>query len=284
MILRLIRHTRTVKSYRSRVRSARIVSVILLVLTICSAVRVNGFVQVPTSKTAIVKPAITPTASVSYGTSVYVYPRIVTGASLAPGTNLTIAVYINNVTNLDAWEFKVKVDTSVLKAVDADATPFWDTQQAQGKGSYIIRVNATLGTAFVYWVSYRQPNGVLPSLTTKVPFQLGIAKFQVLASTQDTNLHLVTSQEDPNFGTILLDTNLNYIGYVPTDGTFANMRVAWDVNWDLKVDITDLVIVARSFGATSGSPGWNPVADVNGDGRVDIADIALVAAHFGQQI
>ena len=200
------------------------------------------------------------------------------------GMNVTVSVFISNVTKLDAWEFKIKADTSILKAVDADATPFWDTQQAQGKGSYIVQVNETLGTDFVYWVSYRQPNGVIPSLTTTVPFQLGTAKFQVLTTTKDAAFHVVTDQEDPHFGTILIDTSLNYIYYTPADGSFANVRAPWDINWDLKVDVVDLASVARSYGTTQGAPGWNPTTDANGDGHVDIADLSLVASHFGQNI
>jgi len=203
---------------------------------------------------------------------------------MIPGTNVTINVFINNVTNLDAWEYKVKVDTGVLKAVGADVTPYWETQQAQSKGLYIIQVNATQGTAFVYWVSLRQPDGTIPSLTTAVPFQLGTATFQVLGTTQDTPFHIVTYQEDPRFGTLLYDTSLNFIDYRSTDGTFANLRAPCDINWDLKVNILDLVLVARSFGTTPGSPGWNPQADVNGDGHVDIADLTIVGIHFGQNV
>jgi hypothetical protein len=224
------------------------------------------------------------TSSASYGTSVYIYPALFTGATLTPGTNITVPIYINNVSNLDAWEFKIKADPTVLKAVNADATPYWDSQQAQKKGQYIVQVDPTQGTDFVYWVSLRQPNGVIPTLTTQVPFQLGIAKFQVLQPTKDTLLHIVTDKEDPNFGTILTYPNATYIGYTPTDANFANVQVPWDVNWDLKVNLADLTLVGSAFGSTPGTANWNPAADVNGDGRVNITDLTLVASHFGQKI
>ena len=229
-------------------------------------------------------PRFTAPTSSSPGTSIFVQPAVLTNASLTPGMNVTVRVFINNVTKLDAWEYKIKADTSVLKAIDADVTPYWETQQSQGKGSYIIQVNATQGTDFVYWVSLRQPNGVIPSLTTNVPFQLGTATFRVLKTTEDTPLHIVTYQEDPHFGTLLYDTSLTFIDYTPQDGAFANLRAPWDLNWDLKVDIVDLAMVGRSFGATSGTPGWDPRADVNSDGKVDIIDLVLIASHFGQTI
>ncbi len=218
------------------------------------------------------------------GTSIFVQPTVLANASMTPGTNVTVSVFINNVTNLDAWEFKVKADTSVLRAVDADVTPYWETQQAQSQGAYIIRVNATLGTALVYWVSFRQPNGIIPSLTTAVPFELGTVKFQVLGMTMDTPLHIVTYKEDPNFGTLLYDTSLNFIDYASTDGTFANVRAPWDLNWDLKVNVIDLAIDAIHYGETCASPNWYPPADLNGDCKVDILDLALVALHYGQNI
>jgi hypothetical protein len=43
----------------------------------------------------------------------------------------------------------------------------------------------------------------------------------------------------------------------------------------------DIAFVARHFGQTPSSPGWDPRADVNGDGIVNMKDIAILARHFG---
>jgi len=56
-----------------------------------------------------------------------------------------------------------------------------------------------------------------------------------------------------------------------------------DVNQDGRVDILDLAAVAISFGATPGSPNWNPAADLNHDGSINILDLAIVATAFGQK-
>ena len=53
----------------------------------------------------------------------------------------------------------------------------------------------------------------------------------------------------------------------------------WDINDDGVVDIQDLVLVSRSFGAET--PTY-PKADVNKDGIVNIIDLISVAAHFGE--
>lgn len=58
----------------------------------------------------------------------------------------------------------------------------------------------------------------------------------------------------------------------------------WDVNSDRKVDIFDLVLVAKNLGDTffqTNDPN-SPNPDVNRDGNVDILDLVLVASHFGE--
>jgi|GEM_PF-2019823 len=67
--------------------------------------------------------------------------------------------------------------------------------------------------------------------------------------------------------------------------TFTINTSPWDVNLDGRVDILDLVGVARSYGRRITSPdqkGWE--ADVDSNGAVDIFDIALVAKHYGEVI
>jgi PKD repeat protein len=56
----------------------------------------------------------------------------------------------------------------------------------------------------------------------------------------------------------------------------------WDVNRDGKVDIKDILLVAKAYGSTPGAPNWDPRCDVNGDGKVDIKDILIVAKHYGE--
>ena len=61
----------------------------------------------------------------------------------------------------------------------------------------------------------------------------------------------------------------------------AYAKVVGDVNADAKVDIADLSMVGRSFGARWGSANWNSAADLNNDGAIDIADLSLVGTYFG---
>ena len=53
-----------------------------------------------------------------------------------------------------------------------------------------------------------------------------------------------------------------------------------DANFDGKVDVGDLGIMAANYGQTSGAT-W-AMGDFNGDGAVDVGDLGILAAHYGQ--
>jgi peptide/nickel transport system substrate-binding protein len=62
-------------------------------------------------------------------------------------------------------------------------------------------------------------------------------------------------------------------------------RLPCDVNYDGKVDILDIFIVANAFGSTYGpsiDPRWQFRADVNNDRAVNILDIFAVASYYGK--
>ncbi len=60
-----------------------------------------------------------------------------------------------------------------------------------------------------------------------------------------------------------------------------DINYPWDVNGNGRVDVSDIVFVARYFGKNVTAPLYlNP--DVNGDRTVGILDIILVAKHFGE--
>ncbi len=55
-----------------------------------------------------------------------------------------------------------------------------------------------------------------------------------------------------------------------------------DVNADGVVDVTDLTLLAASFGKRAGDPGFSANTDVNGDGVVDIFDLVRAGLNFGR--
>jgi hypothetical protein len=72
----------------------------------------------------------------------------------------------------------------------------------------------------------------------------------------------------------------------PTDTTQgleggAGLDPRADVNSDYKVNIVDLTLIARAFGAKGDSEMYDPRADLNSDFVVNILDIGIVAINFG---
>lgn len=57
-----------------------------------------------------------------------------------------------------------------------------------------------------------------------------------------------------------------------------------DLNEDGTVNIIDLNIFARSFGAYPDHERWNPKADLDGNGKVNILDGAVIARSYNQCI
>jgi hypothetical protein len=72
----------------------------------------------------------------------------------------------------------------------------------------------------------------------------------------------------------------------PSDNTLADgaikVRILGDANEDMRVDIKDILLCAKSFGSRQGEARWNLNADINDDNKVDIRDIFLVARNFGK--
>jgi hypothetical protein len=58
-------------------------------------------------------------------------------------------------------------------------------------------------------------------------------------------------------------------------------RIYGDVNLDSAVDAADLLLVADSFGLSTGNPGFDSRCDFNGSGTVDISDVLILAGTFG---
>jgi len=65
--------------------------------------------------------------------------------------------------------------------------------------------------------------------------------------------------------------------------TFSSVHaITGDVNGDGKVDVKDLALVIKAFGAFPGDPRFNPSCDLNQDGRIDLRDIVIVVQNFGK--
>jgi hypothetical protein len=66
-----------------------------------------------------------------------------------------------------------------------------------------------------------------------------------------------------------------------TDG-LVYVGVPGDVDGNHKVEIKDILMVAKAYGANPQSFNWNPNADVDCDGNVYIKDILITAKNYGK--
>jgi parallel beta-helix repeat protein len=55
-----------------------------------------------------------------------------------------------------------------------------------------------------------------------------------------------------------------------------------DINFDGKVSLTDLVLLANAYGSKLGDTKWNPNADIDNNGTVGLSDLVALAKHYGQ--
>lgn len=75
----------------------------------------------------------------------------------------------------------------------------------------------------------------------------------------------------------LLTPPAEFVGNVDVNGTRV---IPADITGDGKVNMRDVGLVARLYGATRSSGNWNPLADVIQDGVIDMRDLGFVAKCF----
>ncbi|MEM5871753.1 MAG: dockerin type I domain-containing protein [Candidatus Aenigmatarchaeota archaeon] len=63
---------------------------------------------------------------------------------------------------------------------------------------------------------------------------------------------------------------------------YINLKPSADVNNDGKVDINDIVIVAKNFGKRNIDTSWNPFLDIVQDGEINIYDLVFVGSNFSR--
>ena len=94
---------------------------------------------------------------------------------------------------------------------------------------------------------------------------------QVHVSVQSNDLNIPTANSKQR----------EVIRYTTTNST---QTLTGDLDHDGRVDGSDLVVLARSFGAHQGDVFYDSVADLNDDGLVDGVDLAELATNFGKSI
>jgi hypothetical protein len=195
------------------------------------------------------------------GATIFVEPARIANASLGPGTNFTIDIRITNASGVAGVEFKLDFNPAALEAFNVTSggfipptvTPFI---QVNGTGGYIIFSLASQ--------SALEENGTIVTIEFTVQ-QSGLLNMPL----QLNHVRVAdnTDQELPS---------------LKIDGSFSNIELVGDLNFDGTVDIFDAILLAGAFGSTRGSPNYKPEADINNDGFVDIYDALVLAGNFGK--
>jgi len=78
------------------------------------------------------------------------------------------------------------------------------------------------------------------------------------------------------------------LGEIDTeDNTLINgivtVTISGDVDGNFKVQLADLVILAKAYGSRPGELKWNPNADIDDNGVVGLSDLVILTNHYGQQ-
>ena len=250
--------------------------------------------------------------SKAYFPKIYVNPSSIVDTGLTVGKKFTVTINVADFVDVQSFEFRLRWNGDIL-----NVTGVWQA------GRFIA--NITEGPFLRYGVVQPMPDPLVPGGTYfskkgyNEPDAVGVSDYiyvsntflgtqyidvfpvsgrGVLATVQFEVIKVGASGLDL-YATKVVDPNVNPYPHVVGDCNFVNE--GWtgqgdvggpggsgDPYKDNKVDIFDLVIVARAMGTDSSWPSgtgwnqWNPDADINGDDEVDIYDLTIVAINYGQ--
>jgi len=112
-----------------------------------------------------------------------------------------------------------------------------------------------------------------------VEYEWNFGDGNITATSNPTIIHTYTAQ-----GTFIVSLTVTDDDSPPnTDSTSGSVKIVFlgDGNEDNKVDWKDLLMLARAYGATTGSPSWEPGVDFNSDGKIDWKDLLVLARAYG---
>jgi parallel beta-helix repeat protein len=129
----------------------------------------------------------------------------------------------------------------------------------QNKNYYANSIPITLGISEkVSWVGYSLDNDLYTTFEGNTTILIEYGRHQIVFCANDT------------FG----DTRFQTV--------YFSVTIPGDIDGDFTVGLSDLVLLAKSYGTKPGDSNWNPNADVDNNGVVGLTDLVTLARHYGQ--
>jgi hypothetical protein len=95
------------------------------------------------------------------------------------------------------------------------------------------------------------------------------------------NLTFSLPRKGAKLGTNAIYATSEYQGEQAAATHTFEVKLEGDVNGDGVVDIKDVTLTVRAYGATPDKPNWNPACDLNNDSIIDVKDITIVLRNYG---
>jgi len=135
------------------------------------------------------------------------------GQCLSKGATVTAALTASNLTNTQSWQANITFTSGQIASMS-----YTLGNSFTGQNIFTAINNSTSGGWFlISWTAY---NGRGP-VTTTSQVTLVILRWKTLVYHATSSFHIVTSSENPPFGTMLLDPAVNSQSYTTTDGALS---------------------------------------------------------------
>lgn len=181
------------------------------------------------------------------------------------GSSFTVDVVIEDVTDLDSFQFDLTYIPSVVTATDAVCGPFLGST-----GRSVTPVGPTIDNAegrITFGCSSEgggpgpDGTGVLATFTFNAAgLGSSLLQFENVQVTDTADVVIAVGTQDGN--------------------VTATAACREDVNGDGVINIVDIQLVAARWNTAVGDPDYDPLYDINEDGVINIVDIQLVAAKW----
>lgn len=207
--------------------------------------------------------------------------RVEPSSIVNPDETFSVNVTVVGVSDLYGWQFYMEWNATLLDYVSITEGPFLKENTPSPEGTFFVfdveQDEVDMDHVFPGCVTQGKYLGVSGSGT------LATIVFSVSGVTGETPLHLFNVKLRNHLGEPIAPTTgpPEYYFTNLEDGYY-RLRFPGDVNGDGVVDIVDLATVGWSFGTEPDDPYWNPDADLNYDNRIDIDDLIIVALNYGR--